>query len=108
MSNSLLAAALSAITENTVITYDDYIEKKIGDSVIYNELDKKSLHQSHLVGGKVPTSSLKEPKVPKLIEYNSIINSYHQVFTPINRLNSLEGYQIFVKTLTGKTITLYV
>ena len=56
MSNSLLAAALSAITNNTVITYDDYVKKKLGDYTHYDALDQKSLHQSHLVGGEVPTS----------------------------------------------------
>src|SRR5436305_15314038 len=55
MSNSLLAAALSAVTQNTVVTYNDYVEKKEGDWRQYNELDQKSLHQSHLVGGNVPT-----------------------------------------------------
>jgi hypothetical protein len=103
MSNSLLAAALSAITNNTIITYDDYIEKTIGDNILYNVLDQKSLHQSHLVGGKVPTLPSKEPKVyhpPKELKV------HHQVFTPLERFNG--SAQIFVKTLTGKTITLGV
>ncbi|CAB4426010.1 unnamed protein product [Rhizophagus irregularis] len=100
MSNSLLAAALSAVTNNTVITYDDYVGKKIGDNISYSVLDQKSLHQSHLVGGKVPTLSSKEPEVyhpPKELKIR------HQVFTP---LESFGSGQIFVKTLTGKTITL--
>ncbi|RGB29681.1 hypothetical protein C1646_766289, partial [Rhizophagus diaphanus] len=60
--NSLLVAALSAITNNTIITYDDYVGKKIGENVLYSVLDQKSLHQSHLVGGKVPTLPPKEPE----------------------------------------------
>lgn len=95
MSNSLLAAALSAVTNNTIITYDDYVEKKIGDNISYSVLDQKSLHQSHLVGGKVPTLSSKEPE----------LKIRHQVFTPLESY-SLGNGQIFVKTLTGKTITL--
>ncbi|GBC14474.2 hypothetical protein GLOIN_2v175987 [Rhizophagus irregularis DAOM 181602=DAOM 197198] len=83
MSNSLLAAALSAVTNNTIITYDDYVGKKIGENVLYSVLDQKSLHQSHLVGGKVPTLPPKEPEV------------YY-------------GAQIFVQTLTGKSITICV
>ncbi|CAB5207175.1 unnamed protein product [Rhizophagus irregularis] len=100
MSNSLLAAALSAVTNNTIITYDDYVGKKIGDNISYSVLDQKSLHQSHLVGGKVPTLSSKGPEVyhpPKELKIR------HQVFTP---LKSFGSGQIFVNTLTGKTITL--
>src|SRR5688572_30663396 len=91
MSNSLLAAALSAITKNTIITYDDYVTKKLGYGIQYDELDQKSLHQSHLVGGKVPTS---EPNV----QFASSIPSI-----PIG-INNDEI--IFVMTLTGKTLTL--
>ncbi|RIA99471.1 ubiquitin-related domain-containing protein [Glomus cerebriforme] len=91
MSNLLLAAALSSVTKNTVITYDDYVEKKIGDCVQYNILDQKSLHQSHLVGGKVPISL-------SLVSDIGINSS----------LDQSGGMQIFVKTLTGKTISLEV
>ncbi|CAB4395547.1 unnamed protein product [Rhizophagus irregularis] len=83
MSNSLLVAALSAVTNNTIITYDDYVGKKIGENVLYSVLDQKSLHQSHLVGGNVPTLPPKEPEV------------YYDA-------------QIFVQTLTGKSITICV
>ncbi|GBB98791.1 hypothetical protein RclHR1_03320017 [Rhizophagus clarus] len=103
MSNSLLAAALSAVTNNTIITYDDYVEKKIGDNVSYDILDQKSLHQSHLVGGKVPALSSKKSNVyhpPREFKVN------HQVFTHIERFGG--SAQIFIKSLTGKTITLCV
>ncbi len=63
MSNSLLAAALSALTENTIITHDDYAKRVNGDDAYYNELDQKSLHQSHLVGGRVPTSERFETRL---------------------------------------------
>jgi hypothetical protein len=87
MSDSLLAAALSAITENTVITYDDYVTKKLGDHVFYDRLDQKSLHQSHLVGGEVPTSA-------------STLSSD----TPSDR----SRFAIIVKLITNRTITLHV
>jgi hypothetical protein len=57
MTNTLLAAALSAITNNTVISYDDYC--KGWNSGSYTKLDEVSLHQSHLIGGKVPTDNTK-------------------------------------------------
>ncbi|EXX69289.1 uncharacterized protein OCT59_011742 [Rhizophagus irregularis] len=57
MSNSLLAAALSAITNRSVITYDDYSK---GGHDGCSQLDQKALHQSHLVGGRVPTSNEEE------------------------------------------------
>src|SRR3954471_4049724 len=107
MSNSLLAAALSAITNNTVITYDDFVEKKFGDLIQYHELDQNSLHQSHLVGGKLPTSVT----LPEPIKYNSNTKSHLVVprsFELLNPSKSLGGGQIFVRILTGKTVTLEV
>ncbi|GBC05257.1 hypothetical protein RclHR1_06130008 [Rhizophagus clarus] len=56
MSNSLLAAALSAVTKRSVITYDDYSNSKGGYDE-YVQLDQKVLHQNHLVSGRVPTSN---------------------------------------------------
>ena len=85
MSNSLLAAALSVVTQNTVITYDDYVSKKLGNEYHYNGLDQIALHQSHLVGGKVPTDQV-----------NTTTSS------------ATKSMPIFMKTLTGKTITLEV
>ncbi|RIA83899.1 hypothetical protein C1645_880250 [Glomus cerebriforme] len=106
MSNSLLAAALSAITNNTVITYDDYVKKKIGDHVQYDELDQKSLHQSHLVGGKVP----EEPKPFKPLEYNSGINynSTNYIGTNYTGTNYKGSMQLFIQTLAGKTVTIEI
>ncbi|PKY29573.1 ubiquitin-domain-containing protein [Rhizophagus irregularis] len=69
MSNSLLAAALSAITNNKIATYDDNSKEKIGECIKYN-------NKSFLVGGKVYTS-------PR------------------------DG-DIYVETLSGMTVSLYV
>ncbi|GBB85221.1 hypothetical protein RclHR1_11790005 [Rhizophagus clarus] len=88
MPNSLLAAALSAVTNRSVITYDDYSK---GGYDGCSQLDQKALHQSHLIGGRVPTSIEKSSYSPR--QYNDI-----------------EDKQIcvLVKTLTGKTIELEV
>src|SRR4051794_8212786 len=109
MSNSLLAAALSAVTSNTIITYDDYVGKKRGYGVQYYELDQKSLHRSHLVGGEVPTSVT----LPEPIKYNSAKSSHQTnetdlVFSLFSNISLSSTNQIFVKTLTGKTLILTV
>ena len=90
MSNSLLAAALSAVTQNTVITYDDYASKKLGNECQYNGLDQISLHQSHLVGGQVPSDVPVRP-----VMFSGSVNNY-------------ECKGIYVETLTGKTLELAV
>ncbi|GBB87479.1 hypothetical protein RclHR1_13970002 [Rhizophagus clarus] len=88
MSNSLLAAALSAVTNRSVITYDDYSE---GGYDGCSQLDQKALHQSNLIGGRVPTSIEKS-------SYSS------------RQYNDIEDKQIcvLVRTLTGKIIELEV
>src|ERR1700722_5941501 len=100
MSDSLLAAALSAVTKNTVITYDDYSK---GGYSNCSRLDQKALHQSHLVGGKVPTSQEPELATSSPFQLNSTRSPYQHRGI---------GEQIFmivkVKTLTGKTIELGV
>ncbi|CAI2166352.1 14749_t:CDS:2 [Funneliformis geosporum] len=107
MSNPLLASALSAVTEQKIVTYDDYVKSLHDNNVYYAELDQKSLHQSHLVGGKVPNDKAsiyqpyfgcKLPKIPK-IEKNFELGG-------LNKLD--EGGQIFVILLNGKTATLKV
>src|SRR5436309_967080 len=94
MSESLLAAALSAVTNNTIIAYDDYVNKEYGDWVQYHELDQKSLHQSHLVGCEVPTSDF--------YDQESLLTPI-KAFEPIEPIE-LKSIRIFVRTLTGKTI----
>ncbi|CAI2190503.1 7930_t:CDS:2 [Funneliformis geosporum] len=51
----ILAAAMSAISNNQVITLQDFINHKSGN-VTYKELDTDALYQSHLVGGPVPNN----------------------------------------------------
>lgn len=99
MANSLLAAALSAVTHRSVITYDDYSN---GGYDGCSQLDQKALHQSHLIGGKVPT-------------FNEVVNSGPSNFDTIrtNSFNSNRNQHdgqkcVYVKTLTGKTLTIEV
>src|SRR5438270_9741020 len=98
MSNSLLAAALSAVTNNTVITYDDYLSKKLGYACEYNGLDQISLHQSHLVGGQVPS----DRPVKSVESFKSI--KYVKSITRPATTKYGGSRAIFVKTLTGKTL----
>jgi hypothetical protein len=69
MTNSLLVAALSAVTNNTVVTHGDNFKEKVGNCINYND-------KSFLVGGQVYTS-------PR------------------------DG-DIYVETLSGGTVSLYV
>src|SRR5436190_23352128 len=51
----VLAAAMSAVSNNQVITFQDYTSRTLGN-VRYQEMDTNALHQSHLVGGPVPNN----------------------------------------------------
>ncbi|CAG8626528.1 2786_t:CDS:1 [Ambispora leptoticha] len=90
---SLLAAAISAITDEQVLLYDDYLNKKSDSNYKFKgQLNIDSLHQSHLVGGQVYT----------FIDDDTI--------TPINlgvNLNQGRPQLIYVKTLTGKVLYIY-
>jgi ubiquitin len=123
MSNSLLAAALSAVTNNSVITYDDYSKGGYDEC---SQLDQKALHQSHLIGGKVPSSNDEHNFNTSYLRQHSIIDDEQIV------KNSYSGYAqlekktfqshylhqqsiiddesmcVFVKTLTGKTIEITI
>ena len=105
MSNSLLAAALSVVTHNTVITYDDYVSKKLGNEYNYNGLDQIALHQSHLVGGKVPTDQVNTTTSYSTTTVPSVFQSEKN---EQNGSSATKSMQIYIVTLTGKTITLEV
>ncbi|GET03122.1 hypothetical protein RCL_jg8308.t1 [Rhizophagus clarus] len=153
MSDSLLAAALSAITRNSVISYDDYCKGQ--NSGYYTQLDQESLHQSHLIGGMVPTDNIKDSAMTSQFDFiqnesslnsSRILNQRSQHFDSgdrgilvndvcnmgstndqsqdvskrsINRREKSSMKQeydyydyhegvVFVKTLTGKVITISV
>jgi hypothetical protein len=55
MSTPLLAAALSAITNSSVISYDEYCK---GGNNGYVQLDHEYLHQLNLIVGRVQTYSI--------------------------------------------------
>ncbi|CAB4475688.1 ubiquitin-domain-containing protein [Rhizophagus irregularis] len=119
MSNQvLLSAALSAITNSTIVPYDDYSGNNPfiphynnpGNNQLVsnnsfsgnNQLDEISLHQSHLIGGKVPTNNVNDNDYkPRILPRRFLVNRR----TPI-RLSKQNC--VFVKTLTGKTITVVV
>ncbi|GES83305.1 hypothetical protein GLOIN_2v1836722 [Rhizophagus clarus] len=107
MSNQvLLSAALSAITNSTILPlYDDYSGNNQSNPYNsyyrynqYNQLDETSLHQSHLIGGKVPTSD---------VNGNEQLN----LFRTRRRFAKIRRFKrncVFIKSLTGKTITVNV
>ncbi|RGB29903.1 hypothetical protein C1646_766019 [Rhizophagus diaphanus] len=134
MANSLLAAALSAVTHRSVITYDDYSN---GGYDGCSQLDQKALHQSHLIGGKVPTFNEVVNSSPTTFDtltnsfnsdsmslgqkrLNIFGNQHESKGSTSNELKSSTSYLrqqniiedkqmcVYVKSLTGKTITVKV
>ncbi|POG78761.1 hypothetical protein GLOIN_2v1836722 [Rhizophagus irregularis DAOM 181602=DAOM 197198] len=99
MSNTLLAAALSAITNNTVITYDDFCNKwwNSGD---YSPLSQESLHQSHLIGGRVPTANIKGSANNESSKLKFVFSRGSISRTKMNQKLA----EVFIKTLSDKTI----
>lgn len=45
----LLASALSVITNQTVVSHDEYLKKK-NDGILFKDLNSDALHKSSLVG----------------------------------------------------------
>ncbi|CAG8479498.1 7738_t:CDS:2 [Diversispora eburnea] len=89
MSNApLLASALSAVTSYTVVSHDEYLRRKDDLSLLFQQLNSDALHQSHLVGGIVATDENDLVEVEKFDDDE----------------NTGNPMQIFVKTLTGKTL----
>jgi len=133
VSNSqILAAAISAVSKKSVISYEDYTSHKLGN-ISYHELDQKVLHQAHLVGGPVPNFDEEDldnddnvefviPEtintyVPNLILFNqnviqSLINNNNDPTQPLIPPPSsnppLSTMTVYARTLTGTTIPLYL
>src|SRR4051794_7606095 len=118
MSNQvLLSAALSAITNNTILPYNDYsgnnqFVSRNGYSG-NNQLDETSLHQSHLIGGKVPTNDINGSKNNVKVEQppwrkNSKFILGSEYTYNRRKFKLLKRNCVFVKSLTGKTITVDV
>ncbi|CAG8657459.1 10428_t:CDS:2, partial [Dentiscutata heterogama] len=55
---ALLASALSVVTNQTIVPYDEYLKKKDNMSFLFQMLNSDDLHQSHLVGGIIFVRSL--------------------------------------------------
>jgi len=62
MSENLLAAALSAITDTTIITNAAYKQRKRAERglVCGSELSLEALHNTHLIQGDVPQFGLEQ------------------------------------------------
>ncbi|CAG8647871.1 7815_t:CDS:2 [Acaulospora morrowiae] len=52
---NLLVSGLTAVTNQTVVSYEEYLEKVNDSSFLFQKLNSDALHQSHLVGGVVST-----------------------------------------------------
>ncbi|PKY45180.1 ubiquitin-domain-containing protein [Rhizophagus irregularis] len=76
MSNTLLTAALSAVTNSKVISYDEYRNAKKRNNG-YIRLDHEYFHQSHLIRGKVPTDDMNI----ELRSYVIIKSSWDKIIT---------------------------
>ncbi|KAF0442186.1 ubiquitin-domain-containing protein [Gigaspora margarita] len=91
MSNTaLLASALSVVTNQTVVPYDEYLRKKNDMSFLFQMLNSDALHQSHLVGGIVSTNEA------DLVE----------VQVEDDDDDADDTMQIFVRSLSGKVLTI--
>lgn len=96
----ILAAAMSEVTSNRVITHNDYITRKLGN-VRYQEMDTNALHQSHLVGGPVPNNiqnlNIQQP--------NPTINNNNN---DNNNNNNNGEITLSIKPLSGKAFKIRV
>ena len=91
LSSTLVASAIGALVERPVITYNDYCR----DSTQGLEaLDMKAFHKSSLIA---PTS---QPLLPPAQQHQTPLLGY--------TVHPRSQFQIHVKTLTGKTLTLDV
>ncbi|KAH8765611.1 hypothetical protein BGZ57DRAFT_531578 [Hyaloscypha finlandica] len=86
LSSALVASAIGALVGSPVITYDDYCR---GSAQGLQALDMKAFHKSSLVA-PTPTPIV-QSHLPLLLGSSS---------------RQQGSFQIYVKTLTGKTITL--
>ncbi|CAG8792779.1 19618_t:CDS:1, partial [Racocetra persica] len=74
-SQSLLAAALTAISGSTVITHDEYKGQKDNSDTSFYEVD---IYQSHMQIGPIPTSSI--TKIPKSNSLKTSNNDVKEIF----------------------------
>ncbi|CAG8760591.1 3623_t:CDS:1 [Dentiscutata erythropus] len=87
---ALLASALSVVTNQTIVPYDEYLKKKDNMSFLFQMLNSDDLHQSHLVGGIVSTDE--NDLVEAQVEYDDD--------------DADDTMQIFVRSLSGKVLTI--
>ncbi|CAG8542342.1 17055_t:CDS:2 [Acaulospora colombiana] len=87
---NLLSSALTAVTNQTVVSYEEYMERRSDSSYLFHKLNSDALHQSHLVGGIVSTDE------GDLVE----------VDVEMDDDNVEDNMTIFVRTLTGKVLNI--
>ncbi|GET03134.1 hypothetical protein GLOIN_2v1836722 [Rhizophagus clarus] len=103
MSNELLAAALSAITNSNVISYDDY--RKRGDTGGYIQLNLDDLYQSHLIGHGTEDNINNESS--RLLQSSSSRSKNPDIRQESDSYGQHERI-VFIKSPTGKIIKINV
>jgi hypothetical protein len=94
----LLASALTVITNQTVVSHDEYLKKK-SNGILFKDLNSDALHKSSLVGGLVSTD-LNDLAVRQDFRIDNLMDADDEEDIPIPP----NGMQIIVRNLTGKSI----
>ncbi|CAJ0850726.1 5295_t:CDS:2 [Entrophospora sp. SA101] len=94
----LLASALSIITNQTVVSHDEYLKNK-SSGILFKNLDNDALHKSSLVGGLVSTD-LNDLAVKPDFKIDNLMDADDEEDIPAPP----NGMQIIVRVLTGKSI----
>ncbi|CAG8713257.1 9416_t:CDS:1, partial [Acaulospora colombiana] len=85
---SLIASAVSAMTNSQVLTYYNYLERDQADIRVYEQLDFNVLYKSRLVGGPVATR----------VENNSLFNQSSSFEVKVHTLTNQE---LLIKNVTS-------
>jgi len=94
----LLASALSILTNQTVVSHDEYLKKK-SSGILFKNLDSDALHKSSLVGGLVSTD-LNDLAVKPDCKIDNLMDADDEEDIPAPP----DGMQIIVRGLNGKSI----
>src|SRR5690349_19991438 len=103
VSSSVVASAVAALVDKPVVTYDDYRRNSGG---AYQALDMKAFHTTSLVGHY--ETQPQPAKNTLATDLQETIDSIKQLNVDGKSIPTRDTYQIFVKTLTGRTITLEI
>jgi len=97
----LLASALSVITNQTVVSHNEYLKNQ-NSEILFKDLSSDALHKSSLVGGLVSTDLNDLAQKPQVEVDDNIMDLDYEEYTPIG------GISIIVRSLTGKSIKFQV